>query len=68
MFNSAKFSDEFPLVTFHIFQFNSDPTSNLRQNLVVYPVVLAECCVFMFLALGSSLFFRSPRYCPCGVV
>ena len=43
--------DEFPLVTFHIFHPNPDPTSNLRNNLAVGPVVLAECCVFMFVAL-----------------
>ena len=67
-FSSSNIKDDFPLVTFQIFHPSPDPTSNVRQNLVVYPVVLAECCVFMFLALGWSLFFRSPRYCPHGVV
>ena len=35
----------FPLETFQIFHPNDDPTSNVRQNLVVYPVVLAYYCV-----------------------
>ena len=52
-FYSSKIKDEFPLVTFYIFHPNPDPTSNPRQNLVLYPVVLAECCVSLcFLALG----------------
>ena len=49
----ANIKDEFPLVTFQIFHPNPDPTSNVRQNLVVYAVVFSLIlCVFMFLAMG----------------
>ena len=41
-----------------IFHPNPDPTSNLRQNLIVCPVVLAECCVSScFWPWGSRCFF-----------
>ena len=64
IFYSSKIKDEFPLVTFHIFHPNPDPTSNVRQNLVVYPVVLAECCVSLcFWLWGSCCFFA-----PLGIV
>ena len=51
-------TDEFPLVTSQIFHPNPDPTSNVRQNLVAYPAVLAECCVSSsFWPWGSRCFF-----------
>ena len=51
-------------MTVHIFHPNPDPTSNGRQNLVVYPVVLAECCVSLcFWPWGSRCFFA-----PLGIV
>ena len=51
-------------MTFQIFHPNDDPTSNVRQNLVVYPVALAYCCVSLcFWPWRSRCFFA-----PHGVV
>ena len=64
LFLHQKIKDELPLVAFYIFHPNPDPTSNVRQNLIVYPVVLAECCVSLcFWPWGSGCFFA-----PLGIV
>ena len=59
---TSQIKDEFLLVTFHIFHPKPDPTSKLRQNLVVHPVVLAGCCDSMFLALGIRCFLLPSVY------
>ena len=59
-------------MTFKIFHPNPDPTSNVRQNLVVYSVVLTSCYVVCLYVLGLgvvvvfSLLLVSPL--PCGAI